>query len=229
MTTPGKLTVGADGRVTGPAVLQYNDPWPCANGTPGGSGQMMGAVMHTEVGENPGTVGWFNDPASQASAFFCVAQDGSVVQMGPVGQDWMAWTQSAGNPQWYGIEHADDGKPANPLTAEQVTASAQLVECLSAFAGFELQVSDSVDVQGYGWHGMGGVPWGDHPDCPGDVRKAQRAAIVALAKEIRDPSPEPPPAPWEVQALNAVEKLELQANDLVLAATSLRGLIKAHQ
>ena len=27
----GKLTVQPDGRVTGPAALTYNDPWPCVN------------------------------------------------------------------------------------------------------------------------------------------------------------------------------------------------------
>jgi len=205
MSTPGRLEVGADGRVTGPAALSYNDPWPCANGTPGGSGAMMGVVLHTMVGDLPGTVSWFNGPASEASAFFGVAQSGETWQFGPVGKDWAAWTQAAGNASWYGIEFADDGHPASPLTDAQVTAAAQLLELLGRFAGFPLQVTDSVDVPGLGIHSMGGIPWGDHPDCPGPVRAGQRAAIVALAKAIRDgepPRPDPRPAP--VAKLEAV-------------------------
>jgi hypothetical protein len=185
MTAPGKLQVdSATGRVTGPANLAYNEPFPCANGSYG-SGAMMGLVMHTMVGNSPGSVAWFNNPAAQASAHFCIAQDGTVTQMGPIGKGWEAWAQAAGNPAWYSAEHADDGNPANPLTSEQITASAQILECLSAYAGFPLQISDSPSVKGYGWHGMGGVAWGDHPDCPGDVRKAQRPQIIALAMAIR--------------------------------------------
>jgi len=63
-------------------------------------------------------------------------------------------------------------------------------------------VSNDVNTKGYGIHSMGGVPWGNHPSCPGGVREAQRAAIIALAKEIRHPAtvtppptPPPPPAP----------------------------------
>lgn len=182
----GKLTVDQDGRLTGPVSITYNDPFPTQNGA-WGSGGMMGVVVHTQVGNNPGTVAWFNNPASQASAHFCVAQDGAVVQMGPIGKGWIAWAEAAGNDSWYSIEFADDGNPANPLSTAQITAAAQIVECLSAFAGFPLQISDSPSVQGLGWHGMGGVAWGDHPNCPGDVRKAQRPQIIALAMAIRTP------------------------------------------
>ena len=184
MATPGKLTVGHDGRVTGPATISHNDPFPCVNGA-FGSGAMSGVVMHTMVGDLPGTVSWFNNPKAQASAHFGIAQDGEIHQFGPIGKGWIAWHAGAANHSWYGIEHADGGKPSTPLTPEQVTASAQLLECLTAFAGLPLQISDSPSVKGYGWHGMGGQPWGGHPDCPGEVRKAQRAKIIALAMAIR--------------------------------------------
>lgn len=179
----GKLTVGADGRVTGPAKIVYNAPFPTENGS-WGSGAMMGAVMHTEVGNEPGTIAWFNNPASQASAHFSVGQDGTIHQYGPIGKGWIAWHAGAGNTAWYGIEHADNGDPSNPLTDAQLTASAQLVQMLSAFAAFPLQVSDSVTVKGYGWHGMGGAAWGGHYDCPGDVRKAQRPEIIRRAQAL---------------------------------------------
>jgi hypothetical protein len=195
MATPGKLTVdAATGRLHGPASIAYNSPWPCANGS-WGSGAMMGTVMHTMVGNLPGTVAWFNDPQAQASAFFGVDQAGSIHQFGPVGQGWVAWAQAGGNKAWYSVEFADDGNPANPLTAAQVAAGAQLLECLSAFAGFPLQASDSPSVKGYGWHGMGGSDWGGHPACPGGVRNAQRAQIVALAQQIRSPA-RPAPVAW---------------------------------
>jgi hypothetical protein len=198
----GKLTVGSDGRVTGPANIEHNTPWPCANGT-FGSGAIMGVVMHTMVGDLPGAVAWFNNPESQASAHFCVAQDGEIWQMGPIGKGWIAWAEAGGNDTWYSIEHADAGNPANPLTRAQLTASAQLVECLSAFADFPLQVSNSTSVKGYGWHGMGGDAWGGHFDCPGDVRKAQRGEIIALAAAIRGgkaPEAAPPAKPATVPA-----------------------------
>lgn len=190
MPVPGKLKVGADGKLSGPgAHISYNDPWPCANGTPGGgSSQMTGVVMHTMVSDLTQCINWFNNPASQASAHFGIDQDGVIHQFGPVGVNWMAWAQAEGNPSWYSIEHADHGNPDNPLTEAQVVASAQLVECLSAFAGFPLQVSDSTGVRGYGIHAMGGAAWGGHtcPDVPPKhVRSAQRPAIIALAKEIR--------------------------------------------
>ena len=80
----------------------------------------------------------------------------------------MAWAQVAGNLAWYSIEHADNRNPNNPLTDAQIAASAQLVELLSRFAGFPLQVTNSVTGKGYGVHYMGGKAWGDHtcPDLP---------------------------------------------------------------
>lgn len=187
--TVGKLHVHPDGRVDGPASISYNQPFPCVNGN-FGSGGMMGVVMHTMVGDLPGTIAVFNDPSYQASAHFGVAQDGHIHQFGPIGLGWIAWAQEAGNVEWYSIEHADHGNPDNPLTDAQLTASAQLVECLSAFAGFPLEISDSVLAKGYGVHHMGGIAWGGHtcPDLPpGQVRSKQRTEILRRAAELRSP------------------------------------------
>lgn len=195
MSTPGKLHVQADGRVTGPAVLEYNDPFPCVNGNYG-SGAMRGVVMHTMVGDLPGTIEVFNDPSYQASAHFGIDQAGHVHQFGPIGLGWIAWAQEAGNVEWYSIEHADHGNPDNPLTGAQIVASAQLVECLSAYAAFPLQVCDTVNGKGYGVHYMGGVAWGGHtcPDQPPQhVRSAQRHVIIDLARKIRNPQSVPVP------------------------------------
>ena len=186
MSAPGKLQVAtATGRVTGPADLHYNSPFPTQNGD-WGSRTMSGLLMHTMAGNLlPGTVAWFNDSAAQVSAHFGIAQSGEVWQFGPIGKGWCAWHAAEANRAWYGCEFADDGKPANPLTAAQITSGAQILECLSAFAGFPLQISDSPSVHGFGWHGMGGAAFGGHYDCPGDIRTAQRAEIVTLAGQIR--------------------------------------------
>lgn len=215
----GKLTVGHGGHVTGPASITYNIPWPCPNGS-WGSGSMMGVLEHTQVGNNPGTIAWFNNPQAQASAHFAVAQDGRIWQFGPIGAGWIAWHAAEANGTWYGIEFADNGNPANPLTPEQIIAAAQLTECLSAFAGFPLQVSNAPSVEGFGWHGMGGAAWGGHYDCPGDVRKAQRGQIIALAAAIRSgavtPAPAPVPSPvpaWQEALMNKLPTLSEAATD----------------
>lgn len=189
MTTPGRLEVASDGRITGPAHLTYNTPFPCVNGSYG-SGAIHGVVMHTMVGQLAGTIEWFNNPQAQASAHFGIGQDGSIHQFGPIGKGWCAWAQAAGNKTWYSIEHADNGNPGTPLASAQVIASAQLLEVLSRFAGFPLQVTDSPAGKGYGTHVMGGAAWGGHT-CPGPgPRAGQRAQIVALAMAIRAPGNE---------------------------------------
>jgi N-acetylmuramoyl-L-alanine amidase len=187
---PGKLEVGADGRLRGPAHLSYNTPFPTKNGE-WGSGDMNGVLMHTMEGNlKPGTVHLFNEDRGKnsVSAHFGIAQDGEIWQFGPIGKGWIAWHAIAANRTYYGIEHADDGKPNTPLTDAQITASAQVVEALSAFADFPLAITDEAGGKGYGTHSMGGVGYGAHtcPDLPPEhVRSAQRAAILALARQIR--------------------------------------------
>src|SRR5215472_3573945 len=198
--TAGKLHVQDSGHVDGPASISYNNPFPCVNGTSGGTaGNMMGVVMHTMVGDLPGTISVFNNPSYQASAFFGIDQEGHIHQFGPIGKGWMAWAQVSGNGQWYSIEHADHGNPNNPLTDAQLTASAQLVECLSAYTGFPLQISDDVNTKGYGVHYMGAAGWGGHtcPDLPPHhVRSAQRAEILRRAQDIRNPAPAAQPGKY---------------------------------
>jgi hypothetical protein len=189
--TPPKLSVDAQGRVHG-ANVTWNDPFPTKSGVPGGMNvphNVLGLVMHTQVGNNPGTVKEFNDQTirPRKSAHFCIAQDGSVVQMGSV-LGWKSWAQADGNTQYYSAEFADDAQDPPPaLTQAQINAAAQLLEVLSrdSVGRFPMQLSDRPGDQGFGWHGMGKDAWGSHPHCPGDTRKAQRAGIIELAKTIR--------------------------------------------
>jgi len=192
----GPLSVGSDGRVTGPAAITYNTPFPCVNGS-WGSGAMTGVIMHTMVGTQAGTISWFNNPQAQASAQFGVGFDGAIHQFGPIGQGWIAWHAGAANATWYGIEHEDGGDPSRPLTDAQLTASAQLTEMLTGYAGIPLQVTNSPSTGGLGTHSMGGSAWGGHA-CPGDVRAAQRGEVIRRAQAIRGgggPVPQPPPKP----------------------------------
>jgi len=209
-----KLTVNPDGRLSGPASISYNTPFPCLNGAWGSAG-ISGVLMHTMVGNLPGTIAWFNDLAAQASAQFGIDQAGHIHQFGPIGLGWYAWHAGDANRAWYGIEHADDGNPDNPLTDLQITASAQLVECLSAFAGFPLEVTDTPMSGGYGTHVMGGAAWGGHscPDQPPmHVRSAQRSRIIEIARSIRGGTPAPVPPPvWQEDAMRALPELRLGA------------------
>jgi hypothetical protein len=190
----GKLHVQPDGRINGPAIIDYNTPFPCVNGR-FGSRRIQGVVMHTMVGNLPGTIEHFNNPDAQASAHFGIAQDGRIHQFGPIGKGWIAWAEVDGNATWYSIEHADNGDQHNPLTAEQITASAQVVELLSRFAGFPLIVTDSTAGRGYGTHVMGGAAWGGHT-CPGPgPRAAQRHDIILLARAIRGGAAPAPAGP----------------------------------
>ncbi len=194
---PGRLTVGKDGKLTGPATIGYNTPWPCPSGNKGVTGTMRGAVMHTMVGYLAGTITVFNDPANGASAHFGIAQDGRIHQFFPLGQGWEAWHAFAANLEWYGIEFEDAGNPDNPISGKAITAGAQLLECLSAYAGFPLQVCDDPQGQGFAYHSLSDAWNLNHHTCPDlppqHVRSHQRAAIVDLAKQIRTGVA---PQPW---------------------------------
>jgi len=185
-----RLNIDSGGRLRGPASISYNSPFPCPNGQEGGMPVprgIMGVVMHTMVGNLPGTISVFNDPGFQASAHFGIDQNGHIHQFGPV-NGWMAWAEAEGNPNWYSIEHADGGDPDVPLTDAQLTASAQVAEALATFGVFPLQVADSPAQEGYGVHSMGGAAWGGHscPDLPPQhVRSGQRAEILRRAAAIR--------------------------------------------
>lgn len=185
----GRLTIGADGLLRGPADITWNDPMPTPNGTPGGFGTAYGGVIHTEVGYEHSVIDEFNNPAAQASAYFSIAVTGAIRQYGTLGHDWMAWTQCAGNPHYRGVEHEDQGNPANPMTDAQLTASAQVFEAMSAFDGWPLAATDNPDGgRGIIFHVDGGAAWGAH-DCPGKIRMAQRPEIIARALAIRAGAP----------------------------------------
>lgn len=161
-----------------------------------------GMVQHTEDGFEGGTIDTFMNPSAQVSAFFSVDELGNAHQYLPVGHGYVAWAEEAGNPNWRSCECEDKTKTGIPMPAGQVATVAQIFEACATYDDFPLQSTDD-PVNGHGLitHGDGGVAWGNHPDCPGSVRKAQRPAIIALAQEIRKgaavttPAPQKPPPP----------------------------------
>jgi hypothetical protein len=172
-----------DGWLQGPiGITRETTP----NYASGFAAKARGLVQHTEDGYRLGTVATFTDPLSQVSAFFSVGEDGAAHQYLPVGHGYVAWAQGAGNESWRSCECEDKTNTKEPMPDAQLTTFAQILEACATYDGFPLQITDDVHGTGLITHGDGGVAWGDHPDCPGSVRKAQRPQIIALAQAIRD-------------------------------------------
>lgn len=111
------------------------------------------------------------------SCHFQVSQTGGIEQY--IDTAFSSWCQEDGNDDYLSIE--TEGLPTEPLTAAQVTACAQIMAYANTQHGIPLLLADRPGWRGLGWHGMGGAAWGGHTSCPGDLRKAQRAQILAAA------------------------------------------------
>lgn len=220
---PGKCHFDSHGWLQGPiAITHYLSP----NHYPSGfADNARGLAQHTEDGYTAGTVATFMNPAAQVSAFFGVSESGAAQQFLPLGQGYVAWAEGAGNPYWRSTECEDMTRTGDPMPPLQVATFAQILEACSAYDSFPLQVTDDPS-GGYGLitHGDGGVAWGNHPDCPGDVRRAQRAAIIALAKLIRAGGPG-----WvDCTTTGSLSLIALAKGDKTLASTILRETVDAH-
>ena len=190
-----KCHFDADGWLQGPAgITHHMTPNYYSSGF---ANNARGLVQHTEDGFEAGTVATFMDPAAQVSAFFAVSELGAIDQFLPVGHGFVAWAEGDGNPDWRSCEAEDKTKTGTPMPPAQIAGVAQVLEACSEYDGFPLQITDD-PVNGHGLitHGDGGVSWGDHPLCPGDVRKAQRPQIIALAMSIRQGTAPPPAQDW---------------------------------
>jgi hypothetical protein len=143
-----------------------------------------GLVLHVQQGKGD-LFGWFSRASAQVSAHFWVSKTGRVVQYIPTVRK--AWAQRSGNDAWLSAE--TEGYDHEPLTDEQITALRGIYTWGAAHFGWPRQLADSPTGRGLGWHGMGGQDWGAHPDCPGDLRKAQRIQIIAPTEEDDMPTP----------------------------------------
>jgi N-acetyl-anhydromuramyl-L-alanine amidase AmpD len=153
---------------------------PVQNFRAAGSVEQRGLVLHVQEGNNS-PWGWFNNPESQASSDFWVGKDGRVEQYVNAGVD-RAWAQANGNSYYCSVE--TEGYTGERLTDAQVDALARLYVWGHQTFGWPLVVVDSVSAHGFTWHGVGGAAWGNHPDCPGELRKGQRQAVIDRAKAM---------------------------------------------
>jgi hypothetical protein len=142
--------------------------------------EVRGLVLHIQQGTEQGSEAWFKNPAAEASSHFLNPKKGGLRQL--VDTKDRAWAEASGNSHWVSIEN--EGFVPDALTASQVENAAQLLAWLHKTYAVPLQSTDDPNGRGLGWHGMGGAAWGGHVGCPGDAIKAQRAQIIARAKEI---------------------------------------------
>lgn len=177
---------------------QWRGPVP--NQMTGGMSAHYGLVLHIMEGTLEGTDAWVHNPTSQVSAHFGNPKTGGLVQW--VDTDDRAWAEANGNPYWVSVEN--EGNSGDSLTASQVENAAHLLAWLHGVHGVPLQVTDSVNTGGLAYHALGGIAWGDHPDCPGAPIIAQRSTIVARALELTGNTPPPLPISVPVVALQAL-------------------------
>jgi hypothetical protein len=142
----------------------------------------LGPVLHVQVGNNS-PFGTFAKKSNKKSSHFWVAKNGNIEQY--VDTDTQAWAQADGNSSYCSIE--TEGYPDEPLTDKQIESVAKILAWGSLHHPWMLEVANTSGRSGLGWHGMGGKAWGNHPGCPGDKRRAQRQAIVDLARSLLGP------------------------------------------
>lgn len=160
---------------------------PTTKFTANGSVEQRGLVLHVQEGNN-NPIWWFENPDVEASSDFWVSKTGHIVQFVETGKD-RAWAQAAGNKYYASAE--TEGYHDEPLTGAQIEALAKIMAWGARRFGWPLVVIDNTTGRGLTWHGAGGASWGGHYDCPGEIRKAQRARIIERAQRIADQSDAP--------------------------------------
>jgi hypothetical protein len=139
-----------------------------------------GLVLHVQVGNNS-LYGFFNNPATKASAHFWAAKSGALEQY--VDTDVVAWAQAAGNPNYLSVE--GEGYPNEAMTPAQEATIARLLSWSAGLYGFPITGPVAHGASGFTQHcNLDGTPdpaWGNH-SCPGPgPRMGQMPLIVNLA------------------------------------------------
>jgi hypothetical protein len=159
----------------------------------GPTGAILGVVIHVTAGEGD-PYNEFANPNNKVSSHFGIGNgqggmaDGVIEQY--VDTSLMAWAEVNGNANYISVE--TEGEPNEPLTNNQILAFASVMVWAHRTYSVPLVSVDVPGQLGFITHGDGGVSWGNHPDCPGPARSAQRAAILFIADLIVNPPPPPP-------------------------------------
>lgn len=156
--------------------------------------QHLGLVLHVQEG-NGGLQNWFSQPNGEASSTWWVSKSGLIEQY--VDADLQAWAQSQGNATYNSVE--TEGYTTEALTDSQIEGLASIYQWGNQEYGWPYQLSKSTTDRGFAWHGLGGTAWGNHPGCPGDLRKGQMNQVIQLAGG-GVPTPVPPKPPITVPA-----------------------------
>jgi len=147
--------------------------------------QVVGVVIHVTAGEGD-PYNEFVNPANQVSSHFGIGNgqggmaDGLIEQYVDTGFE--SWAQVAGNATYISVE--TEGEPPDPLTPAQVASFARIMAWVNQTYKVPLAITDTPGQPGLITHGDGGVAWGNHIDCPGPLRSAQRADILARAQAL---------------------------------------------
>lgn len=139
----------------------------------------LGWVEHVVVG-NGDPFGCFQGavPPNRRFSHLWFGKSGAVKQYQRL--DRASWAQGPdGNSHYWSCE--TEGYPGEALTGAQLDALA----AWHVWSGTPDRLAEAPGQVGIAWHGMGGDLWGGHPDCPGQIRRAQRADIIRRAQAIR--------------------------------------------
>lgn len=137
-----------------PVVLWKSSPNQSSrNGVP-----IRRIVLHyTTVSTIPGTISWFQNPASRVSAHYLVGRKGELIQF--VSDDRKAWHAAGANSDTIGIENA--AAPGQRLTEAQETKLVELLKWLTSEYKIPLSAITA--------HRF----LGNNTSCPGDLWKSE--------------------------------------------------------
>lgn len=138
----------------------------------------LGVIVH--VNQSNGDLANYVQNSSDVCPNFQVYKDGSIEQYLPINNQ--PWCQTAGNQQYAAVE--TEGYNTESWTGPQLDSVALILAMYHAQMNLTMALAEQPGDNGVGWHGMGGIAWGNHPGCPGDQRKAQRADAIAIASGV---------------------------------------------
>lgn len=130
------LPPAADEASEYPLAAQFI-PASTSNYVAGGMGDVQYVVVHTMQGSYEGSISWFQNPAAEVSAHFCMrSEDGEITQMVHLAD--RAWHVGNSNSYAIGIEHEGFVDDASWYTFAMYSRSAELARWLADHFGLPL-------------------------------------------------------------------------------------------